>query len=165
MGEDVAQLESVFESYKRSVPKNYIKLLKALQSSRIDQTDFRWAAPNDKQEKEFTLYSSRINATIDAIENMVEEEVNIVTITGQLTGTYKERRFEITVDDGKRYEGKIDTNALSVEAFELINNARISGRYTVTIRDRATRRVALDKIRHRYTLIDFKEPGSNSTTT
>ena len=156
IGADQQELESLFSQYKRDVPKQYVSLLQAINTSGIDRTELRWAAPRGDRKGEIIITSPAVSATIDTIQNMVVYETRTITVTGTLTGTYVERNFEISAGQ-EIYRGKIDTKQISIEAFELISHAHMQNRYTARLREETTRYIATDEIRRNYFLVDFRE--------
>jgi hypothetical protein len=156
LGSDEEALENAFQDYKPSVPKQYLKLLSTISNSRIDTTNLRWASANGQRGGEMSLLIPMVNRTIDTINEMVVRETNFINVTGTLTGAFTGRRFEIETSDNT-YDGKLDNEALSVEASNVINNARLGNRYKVRLREVITRRIAADKIGKKYYLIDVEE--------
>lgn len=150
------ELEAIFKDYKPSVPKDYLKLLRAIRSSRIDRANIRWASANGQRVGQATFTSPNVFAAIDTIEQMSIQETNIITVVGSLTGAYTNRAFEIETGD-KRFSGKFDADALSDEAIYIINNARLGRRYKAQLREVITTRIASDEITTRYYLIDVEE--------
>jgi len=156
LGSDEEQLQTAFARYKASLPKEYLKLLKSIRSSRINEAHLRWASANGRNVGETSWSSSRVVSTIDVIENMVITQRNIIHATGRLTGAFTDREFEIQTDD-KTYRGRIDRQVISIEDNEIINNARLGNRYDVELREEMTYRISTDETTSKYYLKNITE--------
>ena len=156
IGSNEEELRQLFETYKRTVPKSYLSLLKTIKNSRINTANLRWASANGQRVGEAIFSAPIVFSTIESIEQMYTTETNIIKISGQLTGAFTDREFEIEARD-KTYRGKLDNEVLSIEASDIINNARLGNRYSVTLRERIDYRIATDETRTNYYLIDVIE--------
>ncbi|MCA0458054.1 MAG: hypothetical protein LCI00_29070 [Chloroflexi bacterium] len=156
LGNNKENLQATLTGYKPNVPKSYLDFLKAIGESRIDKVDLRWASASGQRSGNVSLTIPTVLATIDTIEQMVDIQTRIIRVTGELTGAFTSRRFEITTQDNV-YEGKLDNQALSVEAAETINNAQLGKRYTVQMRETITYHISTNQTTRKYSLIDVFE--------
>jgi hypothetical protein len=102
------------------------------------------------------LTSPVVISTIDTIEQMIVTETNVIRVSGKLTGAFTDREFEVESRD-QVYRGKLDNQALTVEAADIINNAQLGKHYKVRLRQVVTRRIATDETTTKYFLIDVEE--------
>ncbi|MBI5668432.1 hypothetical protein FBR06_10570 [Betaproteobacteria bacterium PRO4] len=156
IGSNEEELQSAFTELKSSVPKDYLKLLKSIRNSRIDRANLRWASANGQRVGESVLTSPTVISTIDTIEQMVVTETNFIRVTGKLTGAFTDREFEVETRD-QVYRGRLDNQALTVEASDIINNAQLGKRYILQLRQVVTRKIATDETTTKYFLVDVEE--------
>lgn len=156
LGSNEEELLASFARLKAEVPKDYLKLLKAIHASRIDRASLRWASANGERIGESLLTSPIVSSTIEVIENMVETETNLIKLIGELTGAFKDREFEFVTKE-RIIRGKLDNNNLSIEDSDIINNAQLGKHYIFQLREVITRRIATDETQTRYFLIGIEE--------
>jgi hypothetical protein len=156
IGSNEEELQTAFTELKSSVPKDYLKLLKSIRNSRIDRANLRWASANGQRVGESVFTSPTVISTIDAIEQMVVSETTLIRVTGKLTGAFTDREFEVETRD-QVYRGRLDNQALTVEASDIINNAQLGKRYILQLRQVVTRKIATDETTTKYFLVDVEE--------
>ncbi|MBZ0304103.1 MAG: hypothetical protein K8J31_30485 [Anaerolineae bacterium] len=155
IGGDEQGLEAVFSNYKPSVPNDYLKLLRAIKNSRINNAQLKWASANGQKVGEAEFLLPMVISTIDVIEQMVITETTFIEVIGRLTGAFTDREFEIATRE-EVYSGRLDMEALSIEASEVINNATLGNRYRVQLRVQVTRRIATNETTTKYFLVDVE---------